>query len=263
MCLINFSFHNHPQYKLIVAANRDEQYARPTAPAHFWEDYPNILAGRDLLQMGTWFGITKQGRIAALTNYRDPKQSPEGKISRGKIITNYLLSQEHPRLFLASLDQEHDRYQGFNIIVGDEEQLYYYNNLKRQIILIEPGIHGVSNHMLNTPWPKVQKGKQFLNRYLANTKIDEEHLFAMLQDDEIAPDEALPDTGVGIELERRLSPLFIRMPEYGTRSSTVLLIDQSNQVTFIERTFKQGKFASEVRFSFQIKKPDQRPLSDL
>lgn len=259
MCLINFAFNSHPRYKLVVAANRDEMYARPTAPAHFWEDHPSILAGRDLLQMGTWFGITKQGRFAALTNFRDPTQTPEGKISRGHIVKGFLESNDHPLDYLKSLQKHHDQYQGFNVIVGNEEQLYYYNNMVQDIKLIEPGVHGVSNHMLNTPWPKVKKGKQRLKDYLASqTVIDEDTLFNILLDRERALDDDLPDTGVGVKLERQLSPLFIRTPQYGTRSSTVLLIDQSNHVTFIERTYHHGEFADEVHFSFQIEKPDQR-----
>lgn len=253
MCLINFHFKDHPNYKLIVAANRDEAYQRPTAPAHFWEDNPHILAGRDLLQMGTWFGITRQGRFAALTNYRDPSQQPGGKISRGEIVKQYLETDTNPIQYLESIHQHHDNYQGFNVIVGDQDQLYYYNNNEKNIIEIEKGTHGVSNHMLNTPWPKVQKGKQQLRHYVKSEQhLDENILFDILFDSELALDHELPNTGVGLELERQLSPLFIRTPNYGTRSSTVLLIDQENNVTFIERTYQNGQYKSEARFSFQI-----------
>lgn len=253
MCLINFQFQDHPNYKLIVAANRDEAYERPTAPAHFWDDLPHILAGRDLLQMGTWFGITKQGRIACLTNYREPSQITDGKISRGEIVKHYLETDSHPVKYLETIHEQNDKYQGFNVIVGNQDQLFYYNNIEKKIIEIDKGTHGVSNHMLDTPWPKVQKGKQQLRDYVMSEQyLDENKLFDILYDSEQAQDDQLPNTGVGIELERILSPLFIRTPHYGTRSSTILLIDKDDHVTFIERTYQNGKHKGDARFTFQI-----------
>ncbi|MUK88862.1 hypothetical protein GMD78_10705 [Ornithinibacillus sp. L9] len=256
MCLINFQFHEHPAYKLIVAANRDEFYNRPTAQATFWEDHPNILAGRDLLQMGTWLGITKQGKFAALTNYRDPAHMGVGKRSRGEIVSNYLASHTLPSDYLQDIQDKKDHYIGFNVLVGNLDQLYYYNNIEDEIKEIERGqTYGLSNHFLNTPWPKVIKGKNNLQQYVKNKKelsIDE--LFHILMDAEEAKDEELPDTGVGSKLERKLSPLFIDMPDYGTRCSTILLVNQDNQVTFVERTYKSGKYVDEKKYTFQIEK---------
>jgi len=254
MCLINFNLNDHPNYKLIVAANRDEAYGRPTAPAHFWEpEDADILAGRDLSQMGTWLGITKQGRFAALTNYRKPDEDATGKQSRGQIIRDYLSSDVYSKNFLESLKKNKNNYVGFNIIIGDQNQLFYYNNIENQIEEISPGTHSLSNHFLDTPWPKVTKGRTRLDNYVKNHDfIQSNDLFEILRDSEQADDHQLSDTGIGIELERKLSPLFIKTPNYGTRSSTVLLIDKEDQVTFIERTYKKGEYETEKHFSFQL-----------
>lgn len=255
MCLINFHLHDHPDYKLIIAANRDEAYERPTAPAHFWKDDPHILAGRDLLQMGTWLGITKAGRFAALTNFRDfPKTNMKREmVSRGEIVQNYLAGNMDPEDYLRSIHKNKDQYDGFNVLVGHADQLFYYNNIEMKIIEISAGTHGVSNHMLNTPWPKVVRGKQRLREYIMEQKeVNPNILFDILADDVQAQDEDLPETGVGLDLERKLSPLFIKTAHYGTRSSTVLLIDKNYQLTFIERTYKNGEFLVDKEFSFKI-----------
>lgn len=254
MCLINFHFQNHPKYKLIVAANRDESYMRPTASARFWEDNPSILAGRDLLQGGTWLGITKNGRFAALTNFRDPSLPIQGQFSRGDIVKQFLAGNIEPLSFIHKLAKSRELYDGFNVIVGNSEQLYHYNNIIDETNEITPGTHSLSNHTLNTPWPKVITGKTMLRDYVSTTKnnMDINPLFDILSNQSVAEDERLPETGVGIDLERMLSPLFIKSSNYGTRSSTVLLIDKENNVTFAERVFVEGKFSEEKRFDFTI-----------
>lgn len=253
MCLINFQFQNHPNYKLIIAANRDEFYKRPTAPTQFWDDNPDILAGRDLVGMGTWLGITKYGRIAALTNYRDPNEDQHNKTSRGHIVKDFLESSMPAADFFTKLQNEKDTYAGFNFIAGTPEQLYYYSNIKDDVSHISQGIHGLSNEFLNSPWPKVVKGKERLAAYLRqNMIIKTDPLFDIISDVEEAPDERLPDTGVGLDFERKLSPLFIKTPEYGTRCSTVLLVDRNNRVAFVERRFYKGEFDNESRFTFQL-----------
>lgn len=254
MCLINFQLNNHPYYKLIVAANRDEKYDRPTAPAGFWEDKPNILAGRDLSQSGTWLGITKEGRFAALTNFRGPAHMKSGTISRGAIVTDYLSQDSSPINFIQSLQKHKDVYTGFNLIAGTPEQLFHYNNVHNKITDIPDGTHGLSNDSLNTPWPKVIKGKSSLQSYTSrNDNIQPEELFKILSDTEEASEDSLPDTGVGLSLEHKLSPLFIKTSQYGTRSSTVLLVDKNNQVTFVERTYDKGIFLNERKFTFKIR----------
>lgn len=253
MCLIHFQFQNHPHYKLILAANRDEAYDRPTAKAHYWEDEPSIIAGRDLLQMGTWLGVTRGGRFAALTNFRDPKQNSEDKISRGDIVRRYLGTHISLERFLLTLKHNRHYYAGFNVILGNQDELFYYNNAQNKITRIPKGIHGLSNHMLNTPWPKVTKGKDMLEHYVwTHQNVDPDKLFDILMDSEEARDDELPQTGVSLELERQLSPQFIKTSGYGTRSSTVVLIDKENHITFIERTYKEGVFDGEKHFEFQI-----------
>jgi uncharacterized protein with NRDE domain len=253
MCLINIQLHAHPDYPLIVAANRDEDYDRPTVSADFWVDEPGILAGRDLLQFGTWLGITKQGRFAALTNFRDPKHMKPGKVSRGSIVREYLTQDVSPEAFMHSLKKKRDNYTGFNLIAGSRDQLFHFNNVQNEITKLTPGTHGLSNDTLNTPWPKVIKGKSLLNSYVTRTdEIQAADLFEILSDTDVAKDEKLPDTGIALSLERKLSPLFIKTSQYGTRSSTVLLIDNDNHVTFVERTYDHGKFSRENKYSFQI-----------
>ena len=254
MCLINFNFQNHSKYKLIVAANRDESYARPTSSAHFWEDEALILAGRDLLKGGTWLGITKNGRFAALTNYRDPSLPIIGRFSRGDIVQQYLTTDVEPHTFIRKLADERSLYDGFNIIVGNGDQLIHYNNILNETNVISPGTHSLSNHTLNTPWTKVVTGKKKLSDYVSTIQnsIDMDSLFDILSDRTIAEDNKLPETGVGLEMERALSPLFIKSPNYGTRSSTIVLIDRENNVTFAERVFVEGALYEEKRFNFKI-----------
>lgn len=251
MCLIIFQYKQHEKYKLIVAANRDEFYGRPAKEAHFWEDEPDILAGRDLQQMGTWLGVSKSGRFSALTNYRDPSLPEIGKISRGALVRDSLTAESSPEDFLKSIDP--DSYTGFNILLGDPDNLYYYSNMHKEIVEITPGTHGLSNHLLNTPWPKVVKGINSLENYLEGAHdVDPDDLFELLRDSEQADDTVLPDSGVGLEFERMLSPMFIKTPEYGTRSATVLLVDYDNNVTFAERVYDKGEFANQQLFSFTV-----------
>lgn len=249
MCLVNFHYDEHPNYKLIVAANRDEFYDRPTAPADFWEDHLELVAGRDLLHLGTWLGVTKSGRFAALTNYRDPAEFGVKKQSRGDIVKEFLVGEHSPVEFLERLQVKKDDYAGFNVIVGDADTLFYYSNKQDEIKKIAAGTYSLSNHYLNTPWPKVTKGKSRLRDYVVQHEtIETDRLFNLLNDGEVASDELLPDTGVGIELERQLSPLFIKTPNYGTRSSTVLLIDRQQNIIFVERTYVKGELTEENKF---------------
>ncbi|WP_342505741.1 NRDE family protein [Sporosarcina sp. FSL K6-2383] len=249
MCLINLNYGEHPTYKLIVAANRDESYDRPTAQADFWEENPDVLAGRDLVHNGTWLGITKSGRFAALTNYRDPAEFGIEKQSRGDIVKDFLMENISPVEFLETLQNHSNEYAGFNLIVGDLDGLFYFSNKQEGIKEIPKGTHSLSNEFLNTPWPKVKKGKGRLRNYVQQHEVVEtDALFAILRDTEIASDELLPDTGVGLDLERQLSPLFIKTTNYGTRCSTVVLVGHDGSITFVERTFSKGLLVDEVKF---------------
>lgn len=225
MCLILFAYKSHPKYKLIVAANRDEFYQRPTAGAHFWEDIPDILAGRDLEKMGTWMGVTKGGRFAALTNYRNPKEMVEGKLSRGELVSGALTFQGEIRDYMESLKSRESLYPGYNLLAGDSDELFYFSNIGHKVMQLEPGIYGVSNELLDSNWPKVNIGKKGLENIISSQEdISVEALFALLAISDPAPDDLLPQTGVPLEMERMLSPLFIKSEGYGTRSSTVLLM---------------------------------------
>ncbi len=238
MCLIILAIKSHPAYKLIIAANRDEYYERPTAAAAFWADIPDILAGKDLRAGGTWLGITRKGRIAAITNYRDPASIKSGSPSRGNLARDYLSGRKNPVDFLAGLGKNAGHYNGFNLIIGDKDDLHWYSNRGEGTRYLTPGIYGLSNHLLDTPWPKVTRGKEIFQKQLSNEKdTGPDALFNLLADQTIPDDKNLPDTGVGLEWERILSPIFITSKIYGTRSSTLIMIDMNNHATFIERTF--------------------------
>jgi uncharacterized protein with NRDE domain len=237
MCLILFAYKVHPKYKLMVAANRDEFYQRPTAPAHFWKDAPDILAGRDLEKMGTWMGVTKSGQFAALTNYRDPNEVTDGKRSRGELVSDALKYNGDVLEYMKGLARNNAVYPGYNLLASDGDNLYYYSNVGQEIKKVTPGIYGVSNHLLDTEWPKVQMGKAGLTEIINNKQSDlVENLLTLLQKADQAPNENLPRTGVSLELERMLSPMFIKSENYGTRSSTVLLMSEK-EIHYVERVF--------------------------
>lgn len=248
MCLILFAYRSHPLYPLIFAANRDEFYERPSAPAEFWDESPDLLAGRDLQGGGTWLGITKSGRIAAVTNFRDPLSHKGNAPSRGLLVSDFLRGDEGPKEFIGRIRPAAERYNGFNIIAGDLFRLCCFSNRDDIIREIEPGIHGLSNHLLDTPWPKIERGKEMLSTLLSENKNPSAGaIFDILADTARPDDNSLPETGVGLELERVLSPLFITSPGYGTRSSTVIFIDRNNMVRFTERTFNPGTAGHETQ----------------
>ncbi len=238
MCLIAIATRIHPLYPLIIAANRDEFFHRPTAPLAFWQDHPNILAGRDLQQSGTWLGITKTGRIAAITNFREPAFADPHAPSRGLLVSNFLASNHHPENYLNAIKNSEKKYNGFNLIVGDMNQLWWYSNKKNAIVKITPGIHVISNHLMDTPWPKTVKTKSGIEKVCSQkTKINPEDIFQVLADKTRPPDDKLPETGVGLEWERILSSVFVYSDIYGTRSSAVIFADNAGRMTFAERTF--------------------------
>jgi len=250
MCLIVLAYQKHPRFPFIVAANRDEYYKRPTASATFWTEYPDILAGRDLDQMGTWLGITKNGRFAAITNYRDPKTTRPDAKSRGQIVRDFLCGNDVPTKFLQKIDPIREDFNGFNLLVGDTGGLMYYSSRTGKGQELKPGIHGLSNHLLDTPWPKVVAAKERMGEALADVEtMCGENLFFLLSDIVVPPDDELPFTGISLEWERALAPIFIVSPDYGTRSSTVLLQDCTGHVTFMERTFPE---TIDVKYEFDI-----------
>ncbi|HET7776479.1 MAG TPA: NRDE family protein [Azospira sp.] len=246
MCLILLAWRVHPDYPLAVCANRDEFYARPTAKAGFWPDRPGILAGRDLQAGGTWLGIDRRLRFAAVTNYRDPR-APEGQHSRGNLTRDYLAGNLSPRAFLEGL--EPSAYGGFNLFLADRDNLCYYSNRQNRVEELPPGIYGLSNHLLETPWPKLVAAKHRFAEAVQRLP-DTEPQFQLLADDTRWPDEHLPETGVSLEWERLLSAIFVKSPDYGTRASTVLTVGRNNHVSLRERTFTRDGLAGETRREF-------------
>ena len=256
MCLIIFSYNVHPDFKLALAANRDEFYDRPTAPIDFWKDQPDILAGRDLLGGGTWLGVSRNGRFAAITNFRNPGWEIANAPSRGFLVSNFLDADESPQSYLEQVKSIGKDYNGFNILVGDESNIWFYSNIGNEVTRINSGLYGLSNKLLNTPWPKIEKGKAFLKKVLEQEeKLNPEDIFHILHDNFYPPDHMLPDTGVGLNWERVLSPLFITSRFYGTRSSSIILVERNGRTTFLERTFVSENGVSKEektrKFSFE------------
>jgi len=254
MCLILFAYRSHPEFPLIMVANRDERYDRPTAPAAFWEDSPDVLAGRDLKAGGTWLGVTRQGKFAAITNLRGSINAHTEVKSRGHLVRDFLVGNMDPLTYSQNVLAEADRYSGFNLLVGDSRELIYCNNNK-DLTTLTPGIYGLSNHRLNSPWPKVVRGKAGLEKIMEEHSTDNpvtsNKLLALVADKSKVNDDELPNTGVGIELERTLSPMFIESGLYGTCLSTSIIINNDNQVQFKERGFYK-KEAQENIFDFKV-----------
>jgi len=233
MCLIVVGWRVHPEFPLIVAANRDEFYARPTAFADYWPESPEVIGGRDLEAGGTWLAITRGGRFAAVTNVREPGAA-KGLHSRGKLTQAFLAGQQSAAEYVKQLNA--GDYSGFNLLVGDVQSLWYCSNRSARPQKLGPGIHGLSNHLLDSPWPKLLTARQGFAQAIAKLP-DRATLFKVLADDEIVPDGELPNTGVPLEWERRLSAIFVRSREYGTRASTVLSLSHDGRIAFEERSF--------------------------
>lgn len=239
MCLILIACGAHPDFPLVIAANRDEYYRRPSAQAAYWTDHSHILAGRDLECMGTWLGVTRSGRFAALTNFRDPRERKTDAPSRGHLVRDFLASDLDPRSYLEEIKTGATRYNGFNLLAGNSDGIFCYSNREFTVQALLPGFHGLSNHLLDTPWPKVVRGKRRLQQAMSRVP-EAETLLDLLDDREPAEDGTLPDTGIGAERERMLSPALIVSPEYGTRASTALLFGSDGSVSFAERTILPG-----------------------
>lgn len=242
MCLIVFAWQVIPGVPLIAAANRDEFYDRPSSAADNWPEAPNVIAGRDLKAGGTWMGITQQGpdgaRFAAITNIRGPLERRADAPSRGALVADFLAGDMTAEAYIAHIAPTSEQYNGFNLVLGDRGGLYWFSNRgagdARNGKLLEPGIYGVSNGLLDAPWPKVVRTKaQFAS--LLCQGAPEDAYFEMLADTTRAPDARLPDTGIAIEIERQLSAVCIETPGYGTRTSTVVKLYSNATAELHER----------------------------
>jgi uncharacterized protein with NRDE domain len=261
VCLILFAAGACRRYPLVVAANRDEAYGRPAAPAGFWPDHPEIFGGRDLDQGGTWLGITREARFAAVTNYRQAPAPPAPR-SRGELTRNFLAGRSTPEDYLQEVAGQAGLYRGFSLIVGRPEALWFYSNRGGELRRVSPGVHGLSNHLLDEPWPKVRRGVEVLSRLISGPESAlVPGLFDMLSERTWPPDAALPTTGIPSERERDLSPAFIADSRYGTRASTVLLLGHDGEIAFFERSFgPEGRPIGEVEQRFRSAwMPETRP----
>ena len=231
MCIIVFAWQQDERYPLIAASNRDEFHDRATEPAR-WRGA--VCCGLDQVAGGTWLGVTEDGRFAALTNFREPRE-PAAERSRGLLPRRFLEDGVDPRRFLEQISDDQHRFAGFNLLVGDRDQLWFFSNREAGPPRpVEPGIHALSNGQLNEPWPKVRQGRDQLTRVL-DDEPRHEHLHSILRDTWQPPDEQLPDTGVGLDMERLVAPIFIRTPHYGTRTSTSVLVPREGTPDFREQ----------------------------
>ena len=252
MCLIVIAWQARGDLPLVVAANRDEWRDRPAEAARWWDEDPDLLAGRDLQAGGTWMGVTRGGRFAAVTNFRDPAERRSTAISRGGLVTGYLQSALPPAAYIDALAARASDYNGFNLVLGDGASLWYFGSREGIARAIEPGVHGLSNHLLDEPWPKVVKGREAMAAALRETDPSA-RLFDAMSDTDAPGDTALPDTGVGMAWERRLASALITGADYGTRCSTVATFGARGAVTFEERTRgADGAFTGKTSYAFEV-----------
>ena len=248
MCLITFAYKAHPKYKFILAANRDEFYARPTSTVDWWKDYPQILGGRDLQAMGTWMAINENGRLAAVTNFRDLKNIKSDARSRGDLPVNFLVDNQSSETYATEVYKSGSDFNGFNLLVLADE-LAHVSNYDDKINILEEGVYGLSNALLDTPWPKVVRAKEAFSNMIERDFAPED-LIEIMQDEQTAPDEDLPETGLDYAREKALSAMCIRTPDYGTCCSTAITIDHDGHVAFMEKSYpvgdrKEGKISYE------------------
>lgn len=260
MCLLIFAHRSVPDYPLLVAANRDEFHQRPTRASRFWPEHPTLLAGRDEQAGGTWMGVTRDGRFAAVTNFRDPAATQGAPRSRGELPLDYLLGQLQPAPYLQMISERAADYAGFNLLLGDGDVLWYFSNSiaqpgqnYRAPRELAPGIYGLSNAQLDTPWPKVATGKQRFEKMIAgDVSVEHEQLLTLVSNRDLADPEALHNLDMGTEMEQLLSAQFIRSETYGTRSSTTMWFDRRGQISWRELSFNPtGEVVGDLQEDFQ------------
>ncbi len=252
MCLILFSWDNHPKYKLIVAANRDEFYERPTKSLGLWEEHPEVIAGKDLSAGGTWLGINQNGKFTALTNYRDISSIKDNAPSRGDLTKKFLTENISAEQFYQEVHPTLESYNGFNILNGTPDHLTYFNNQEKTLVTVEPGVYGLSNAFLDTPWPKVSRAKQMFSELIDQNQIYEDDLINFMKDKTPAEDNELPETGLSYEMEKVVSSMFLASEKYGTCCTTVLLVDNDGNGKIIEQSYPVGGRSDERKvFTFK------------
>jgi len=251
MCLIVFSWCNDPEYRLLLAANRDELHRRPTQDAHWWPDRPNVLAGRDLQAGGSWLGVGRNGRFATVTNYREQQNTSVYPLSRGALVSDFLAASDDPLTFARQLDGS--RYAGFNLLLSDGNELVYLSNRGDGPSVLEPGVYGLANASLNSPWPKLLRSRSRLDELIRAGRANETELLRVLADREPASVDEVDAGELPFELARALSAPFIVSPKYGTRCSTVLSWQEPGTIRFTERRFDAAaQQTGESVFSFNL-----------
>ncbi|WP_345859400.1 NRDE family protein [Shewanella algae] len=257
MCILFLALDQHPDYPLILCANRDEFHHRPTAPAHFWPPQQQLLAGKDLQAGGTWLGCNRLGTVAGLTNIRQPITQPDGMRSRGELVLKALDSQTpiEPQW----LSEHSDNYNPFNLVFGQGKHFWCYHSPDKSLRRLNRGFHAISNGALDDIWPKMARGEQALERLISQSaKPDIDKLLAIMRDETPAPDTSLPTTGVSLEWERRLSSIYIRHPEYGTRATSLIFLSREGQLNFYEARYDgKGRQLGLEQFSFALTNAEQ------
>jgi len=257
MCLVVFAWKVHPENRLVLAANRDESHRRPSQELHWWPDRPDVLAGRDLQAGGTWLAAGRNGRFATVTNYREQQRSRAGFRSRGELVTDFVDGTADPEEFIESLDGE--RYAGFSLLFADANQLWYLSNRGDGPTCLSPGIYGLSNATIDTPWPKVVRSRTALGSLVDIGKVNETELMRLLSDRTPAPVAEIEVAAQPFELARALTAPFIVSPDYGTRCTSALLWSDDGRITLSERRFdSQGSKTGESRYSFAPNSPQSR-----
>lgn len=251
MCLITFNWQDHPDYKLIIAANRDEFFDRPSAPIHFWES--GFYGGKDLRGGGTWLGLHPNGRFAAITNYRDLHNVKIDPITRGNLVKDFLEGTDDPYTYLLKIEPYKHEYDGFNLLVANEEKMYYLSNYSDGILEITPGIHTLSNILIDSEWPKEKLAYQQAEDNIKYDRLQPDDLLGMLKDVDILPDELLPQTGATLVQERALSAQFVRLGDYyGTVNTSAVLWSHDGNVVFKERTYSELEPSEENLILFKM-----------
>jgi len=254
VCLVVIAHRVHASFPLLIAGNRDEFHARPTQDARWWPDRPEILGGRDLQAGGAWLAVHRNGRFATVTNFRDAEPSVGNLSSRGELVTGFLQSDNPPIDYVSAIDGE--RYGGFNLLVGNGRELAYLSNRNGAHRVLPPGVYGVANATLDTPWAKVERSKSLLRSIIEADNVNETTLMRMLDDRKPARVEEVDASRLPFDKAHALTAPFVVLPDYGTRSSTVVIGDNSGQVTLTEKRFKpNGETSGQSDYRFRIDQP--------
>ena len=257
MCLIVFAWQSHPGYRLVLAANRDELHARPARELHWWPDQPEILAGRDLEGGGTWLAASRQGRFATVTNYREGEPNKTGLHSRGALVTDFVTGDDSPEAFVRQIEDK--LYAGFSLLVALGDELWYTSNRGDGPVRLGPGIYGLSNAALDTPWSKLVRSRDRLTKALETGEFDDNALIRILSDREPAPVTDMKDDALPFELARAMTAPFILAPDYGTRCTTVVHWCNDDTMAVTERRFDAGgEKVGEEMYRFGIGGQDRR-----